>query len=442
MGPPRYICTTETGDGVTSEPNNTVWVGTGRDGAITISADTNINTTDSISGRTCSDTTGGDAVIYTSNDNIAAGDTTIDLVETPSTPSCLAVGDELIIFNAKGTSTATGDGRYEFVRVSSISSNVITLNRELENAYNGTNREIMVQRVPNYSDVTISNSGTDFTPSVWDGVTNMRGGVMAFRANGTVSVATGATINANAAGYAGGAAGTAGANGGGGGGGHGFGGGGGGSAQGSAAGTAGAAGGGVVYVQGVTISNSGTISANGGNGNAATTQYAGGGGAGAGGSVIVGAINDTLGTVTATGGSAASNAGTDRTGAGAGGDGRVYFRYTDASAPTATPTAGSNRLPFVSSLGSELSYSQISFTANYGFNEGFGTSTNSVQAANSGQSNASVSATISGAVWQSEELCIVSKCLFFDGVDDMVTATNPIEGVKSVSFWVRPMSTT
>ena len=66
-------------------------VGSGKDGAYSVSADTNINTADSGT-RACSDTTGGDAVIYTSTTTANSGQANITLVETPTNPDCLAVG--------------------------------------------------------------------------------------------------------------------------------------------------------------------------------------------------------------------------------------------------------------------------------------------------------------------------------------------------------------
>lgn len=180
--------------------------GNGADGAITISSDTNINTATSISGRSCAD--GGDAVNYSVTASVAAGASTVTLSSTPSS-GCLAAGDEIIIINLQGT---TGDnsnvGKYEFARIISIATATLTLNHLLTNAYDGTTQKIMVQRVPNYTNVTISTASTDFTASAWNGT---KGGVMAFRANGTVSVAASTTINANSAGYRGGAGGAAGA---------------------------------------------------------------------------------------------------------------------------------------------------------------------------------------------------------------------------------------
>ncbi len=186
-----------------------VVLGTGKDGALSISADTNINTADS-NGRACSDTTLGDAVIYTSTATTAANATSIVVATSPSA-GCLTAGDEVLIINMRGNttgSTNTDVGKYEFARVTTTSTTTINLNRGLTNAYDGSINKIVVQRVPNYLSVTTATAGTDLTPSAWDGATNYRGGILAFRSTGTVTVAASTTINANGLGFAGGTAGT------------------------------------------------------------------------------------------------------------------------------------------------------------------------------------------------------------------------------------------
>ena len=61
-------------------------------------------------------------------------------------------------------------------------------------------------RVPQYHDVTLGTNAT-LKPSPW---VNALGGFLAFKANGTVNVGTGAQISATGLGYAGGAGGTGG----------------------------------------------------------------------------------------------------------------------------------------------------------------------------------------------------------------------------------------
>jgi len=68
--------------------------------------------------------------------------------------------------------------------ISEISTNTLSLDTNLVNGYDGTTQKIMVQRVPNYTNVTV-NSGYTLTASAWDGT---KGGVLLFKANGTLTV--------------------------------------------------------------------------------------------------------------------------------------------------------------------------------------------------------------------------------------------------------------
>ncbi|MCC6167460.1 MAG: DUF2341 domain-containing protein [Caldilineaceae bacterium] len=43
-------------------------------------------------------------------------------------------------------------------------------------------------------------------------------------------------------------------------------------------------------------------------------------------------------------------------------------------------------------------------------------------------------------MWVTEDQCISGKCLRFDGSDDVVTVSATVSGIKTVSFWVRPMT--
>src|SRR3990170_4627757 len=205
------------------EIKESVNLGTGGDGSITISSDTNINTTNSISGRACTD--GGDAVNY----SVTALTSTTATLESSPSAGCLATGDEVLLINLQGSSTSyVNVGNHETLRVSSVSSNVVTFTTAKVKYYGAnasddtsiglaaSNQIVMLQRVPNYTSVSINNSGTDFTPDEWvspTGAVNNRageGGTMFFRANGTVSISSGTTINANAKGYIGGAGGLSG----------------------------------------------------------------------------------------------------------------------------------------------------------------------------------------------------------------------------------------
>ncbi|OGD82671.1 hypothetical protein A3K36_05640 [Candidatus Collierbacteria bacterium RIFOXYD2_FULL_45_13] len=188
--------------------------GTGADGAITVTTDTSINTTSLISGRSCAD--GGDAVNY----NVTSLTSTTAVLESTPSTGCLAVGDEVLLINLQGGSSATSNvGNYETLRVSSVVGATVTFTTAKTKFYGANEGDdtsigisagsqiVMLQRVPNYTNVTISGSGIDFYPDDWatpdGGVTSGpgEGGVMFFRASGTVTVGSNATIHANGKGY-------------------------------------------------------------------------------------------------------------------------------------------------------------------------------------------------------------------------------------------------
>lgn len=69
--------------------------------------------------------------------------------------------------------------------------------------------------------------------------------------------------------------------------------------------------------------------------------------------------------------------------------------------------------------------------------EGYGTTANDTSANNA-------SGTLAGAslpTWQSEDMCISGKCLYFEGTAAKVTVASPVN-TKTVSLWVRPTSNT
>ncbi len=178
--------------------------GDGADGAVTISANTNINTANAISGRSCAD--GGDAVNYSVS---SLGSNTATLSSTPSS-GCLTAGDEILLINLQGTSSAYPNvGKYEFLEIQSISGSTLTFTTAKTNNYGGgagddanigtasTNQRVMVQRVPNYTNATV-NSAVTWNASDWNGT---KGGIFAIKATGTLTVS--GTISANALGFLG-----------------------------------------------------------------------------------------------------------------------------------------------------------------------------------------------------------------------------------------------
>ncbi|MFH2020793.1 MAG: DUF2341 domain-containing protein, partial [archaeon] len=174
----------------TTRPTTGINTGTGVDGTCLVSSNTNLNT------GSCVGRENGDAASFVTNTNITTAYSNLTLSETPTG---LAVGDEIIIINLKGTSSNYDNvGEYEFKRIKEINSNTLYFDTVFGQGFDGISNSVSVQRVPNYKDVTI-NSGTTFTVNAWDGE---KGGILVFRSNQTVSVD--GTISAAGLGYSGG----------------------------------------------------------------------------------------------------------------------------------------------------------------------------------------------------------------------------------------------
>ena len=207
----KYDATKETveivsGQTVTATPSPTpnptpivTEYGTGADGAVTISSNKNINTDTIATGRTCADGINYSVTALTAN--------SATLSSTPAT-NCLAVNDTVLLINLQGISTNyTNVGNYELLTVQSASGTNVTFTANKTKYYgNGasddtnigtatTNQRVMLQRVPNYTDVTVNN-GVTLTASAWDGT---KGGVIYFRASGTTSAV--GIISVNGQGY-------------------------------------------------------------------------------------------------------------------------------------------------------------------------------------------------------------------------------------------------
>lgn len=188
------------------------YLGSGADGAVTISTSKNMNTATIAGGRTFAD-----GIAYRVIAPVAGATTVTRFSGSDTISNGIAAGDELLIINLQGIDGDSADaGKYEFVEVSSVTSSVITFTRALINDYDGTtasNQKVVVQRVPNYTTVSISSGGT-LTASAWDGLTTTPTGaagyltgIVAFRATGAVTVSSGGSISASSLGYRGGAGG-------------------------------------------------------------------------------------------------------------------------------------------------------------------------------------------------------------------------------------------
>lgn len=132
--------------------------------------------------------------------DVSSGVTSFDV----NNPSILSVGDNLLLHQTQGTN----HGDYEFLTVSNIAGNTITVSSSLTNSYttnsfNTTTAQVtQVVRVPQYTSVTID-GGASITGKAWDGYS---GGIVVFKNTGTLTV-TG-DINVDGKGYRGGNGGT------------------------------------------------------------------------------------------------------------------------------------------------------------------------------------------------------------------------------------------
>jgi hypothetical protein len=152
--------------------------GTQADGTITISTAKNISTDTLASGRTVAD---GIAYLVTA---ITSSTSTSNITVSGSSVTGVAVGDEMLLINIQGDTTNFGNvGNYEFLRVSGISTNVISFNAPVSKSYGTTdnsaigNQKVILQRIPNYSTVTITSVGS-LTANSWNGTF---GGIVAFK---------------------------------------------------------------------------------------------------------------------------------------------------------------------------------------------------------------------------------------------------------------------
>jgi hypothetical protein len=131
--------------------------------------------------------------------NFQAGVDTI----TVDNAAAFGLDDEILIIQMQ-RGTSSNVGKYEFNRVKAVAGNDIVLKMPLKNRYySGTfsaenSYSAQVVRIPQYTSVTVNN-GASITALSWNGQT---GGIVAFRANGTVTV--NGAINVSSLGFRGG----------------------------------------------------------------------------------------------------------------------------------------------------------------------------------------------------------------------------------------------
>ncbi len=113
-----------------------------------------------------------------------------------SSSSGFSAGDLVLVYDVRGT----GAGTWEVVTVSSVSSGTLNLRGAVSRAFSSSDTN-WVQRIPQYSTVTVGSGQTLYAPA-YAGTGTPGGGVVAFVAR-TLTLA--GTVNASGRGYRGGA---------------------------------------------------------------------------------------------------------------------------------------------------------------------------------------------------------------------------------------------
>jgi len=169
-----------------------LWLGTGVDGALDVTGTTDLGV-DASGSRTEADAISF-VVTALSGDTVTVDEAVVGI----------EAGDEVLLINLHGSDAAhSAAGTYELQYVASVSGSDLVLEDVLAGIYGETDNSdltdqtVLVQRVPNYTDVTVSASGW-LTTGAWDTYT---GGIVAFRANGTVTIESGGTISVDELGY-------------------------------------------------------------------------------------------------------------------------------------------------------------------------------------------------------------------------------------------------
>lgn len=138
----------------------------------------------------------------------AAGATSITVAATDD----FAVGDVVLVMQVHGNElmskmddpptaldlSVVNAGQYDLVKVTAKNATQLTVSPALKSAYGATGAQAV--RVPQYTTVGVPD-GTSLTAKAWDGTT---GGVLAFLATGTITMAGTGTAHANAKGFRGG----------------------------------------------------------------------------------------------------------------------------------------------------------------------------------------------------------------------------------------------
>lgn len=116
-------------------------------------------------------------------------------------PDGVEAGDEVLLI-ALQADDRDAAGSYAFADVASVEDSALVLGTTPDLGLDGdlSDRKVVVQRVPHYTNVRVRAGGT-LTAARWDGET---GGVLAIRVTGTLTIEDGGAVSVSGLGYAGG----------------------------------------------------------------------------------------------------------------------------------------------------------------------------------------------------------------------------------------------
>ena len=121
-------------------------------------------------------------------------------VRVSSTTGFASGNEVMVITMIDGNTSGNLVGQYEFMTISSVSGDTLLFSQNHTNAYTASaTLKHQVIKVPHYTNLVIASGGI-MTCNAWNGAT---GGVVCFRASGTISVNSGGYINADGKGYRG-----------------------------------------------------------------------------------------------------------------------------------------------------------------------------------------------------------------------------------------------
>lgn len=170
----------DSGGGDTAPPAAPEWLGTGVDGALVAAS-----TADLAAVAPAWGVRGVDGATVTVDHTVTG----------------VSAGDEVLLLDVQGApDSVDGVGTFLFTRVTLVSGDAVQL-RDTPTGFVVDGHRLVLQRVPNFTDVTVTGV---VTAPAWGGST---GGILAFRANGTVTVAEGGRLSVDGVGYAGGSTG-------------------------------------------------------------------------------------------------------------------------------------------------------------------------------------------------------------------------------------------